>query len=217
MNDKDGIHAMQLKVQKKSDSRKLPVRKTPGSAGMDIGPGEDGVIEPGETKQIHTGIAVEIPPNHFIWVHERSSMRNKVQISGIIDSDYRDELLLIVTNHTTQRLEYTKNGKAIAQLIIIPYASPEVIEVKELGQTDQKGGIGSTDSLMEVSVKPGKLNFKGTANGAIVNYLVDSGADGIFGGKSLPKELGMTPRKLTTPMTVTTANNEDIEVTHQLE
>ena len=70
---------------------------------------------------------------------------------------------------------------------------------------------------MEVSVKPGKLNFKGTANGAMVNYLVDSGADGIFGGKSLPKELGMTPTKLTTPMVVTAANNEDIEVTHQLE
>ena len=102
MSDKDGIHAMQLKVQKKSDSVKIPVRKTPGSAGMDIGPSEDGSIEAGETKQIHTGIAVEIPPNHFIWVHERSSMRDKVQISGIIDSDYRDELLLIVTNHTAR-------------------------------------------------------------------------------------------------------------------
>ena len=217
MTETGGFHSMQLKVQKLSKDTPIPVRKTPGSAGMDIGPGEDGVIEAGETKRIRTGIALEIPPNHFIQVAERSSMRDKVYISGVIDPDFRHELLLIVTNHTTQELKYCKGGKAIAQLILIPYASPEVIEVKELSKTERKGGFGSTDGMMEVSIKPGKLNFKGTANGVKTNYLVDSGADGIFGGRNLPKELGMTPTKLARPMVVTAANNQDIEVTHQLE
>ena len=68
---------------------------------------------------------------------------NKV---GVIDSDYRGEILVALHNHSaeTQRIE---RGERIAQLVITPYLTVQFAEAKSLDQTVRgAGGFGSTGS-----------------------------------------------------------------------
>lgn len=65
-------------------------------------------------------------------------------IYGLIDEDYRNEVGVIIHNHTNEFL--IKKGTRIAQMLIIPVVTPTSMEiVEELSQTDRKGGFGSTN------------------------------------------------------------------------
>ena len=125
---------------------------TPFAAGIDIAAMGDYEIHPGVISTIHTGIRVEIPDGYFGMLCPRSSTFAKVGIElantiGIIDSDYRGELMLKVrqvTNHDTHMIKVS-NGTRLAQLILIPYATPNILPVNELSDTHRgEGGFGST-------------------------------------------------------------------------
>ena len=81
---------------------------------------------------IGTGIAVEIPLGLFGAVFARSGLASKKGLRpancvGVIDSDYRGEIMVAVHNDsgTTQTIQ---NGDRIAQLVIMPYVSVELVE-----------------------------------------------------------------------------------------
>ena len=63
---------------------------------------------------------------------------------GVVDSDYRGELQVAMTNHS--KTPYTIHpGDRIAQLVVSPVFLPEVAEVSELDETERgAGGFGST-------------------------------------------------------------------------
>ena len=66
---------------------------------------------------------------------------NKV---GVIDSDYRGEIMVPLYNQTNE-IKEIKHGERIAQIIFIPYIQEEFIEVEELSETLRgEGGFGST-------------------------------------------------------------------------
>ena len=68
---------------------------------------------------------------------------NKV---GVIDSDYRGEVMVAVHNHskTTQQIE---QGERIAQLVILPVYQVDFTMIDEVTETDRgAGGFGSTGS-----------------------------------------------------------------------
>lgn len=121
-------------------------------AGADICAIEETKIEPGETKIIKTGIAVSIPVGYEIQVRPRSglSLRSGLRIAnapGTIDSDYRGEIGVIMTN--TNDIPYViDEGMKIAQLVISPVPMirwEEVETVEDLGITErQADGFGST-------------------------------------------------------------------------
>lgn len=98
---------------------------------------------------LHTGISVEIPTGYVGLVFARSGMACKKGLApanavGVIDSDYRGELLVCLYNHgeAGQRVE---DGDRIAQLMIVPYVSCEFNEVDGLGETERgAGGFGHT-------------------------------------------------------------------------
>jgi dUTP pyrophosphatase len=208
------MNQITIKIQKAAPSVKIPTQKTTGSAGGDLTPSESGVIERFATKKIPTGIMAEIPKGYVGQIHTRSSLLMKgLFITGIIDSDYRDEIFLIVRNNNPYPMEYVANGKAIAQLIIMPYESATYQEVPKIdSKTDRKGGFGSTD-IGAISVHPGKIVFTGKIRGKPAEFLVDSGADGVFTGKNIAEELGLYLNHLKTPITITMANGEDSEIT----
>ena len=63
---------------------------------------------------------------------------------GIIDSDYRGELKLIVFNHSETPF-VIEDGMRVAQLIIVPFEKVEWIQVAQLSESVRgEGGIGST-------------------------------------------------------------------------
>lgn len=161
-----------IKVKKLTDSAKLPTRGTTGAAGWDLYALEDELIKPGESKMINTGIAIEIPEDCFGAIYARSGLACKhglrpANCVGIIDSDYRGEIIVCLRNdYESSSVEFVpyggsagtyqtkpnwnneysiKAGERIAQLIIQKYEKVELIEVKQLSDTERgNGGFGSS-------------------------------------------------------------------------
>lgn len=98
---------------------------------------------------VPTGIAVAIPAGHAGLVAPRSGLAARLGISvvngpGIVDSGYRGEINVILINHGTDRLEL-KRGDRIAQLVVVPVAVPQLVEVAELPDSQRgEGGFGSS-------------------------------------------------------------------------
>lgn len=138
-----------MNFKKLSPEAIAPTRATPGSAGIDFYSPKDVWIANGATVLISTQIAVEIPPGHVGLFCSRSGLAAKQQIfvlnsPGIIDEDYRGELIAILTN--VGEFGYCiKKGDRVAQLLIVPVNYVTLDEVKELGSTERNtGGLGST-------------------------------------------------------------------------
>lgn len=106
-------------------------------------------VDPGETVWIPTGIAMEIPKGYAGLVFARSSMGAKRDLApankvGVIDSDYRGEIRVVLHNHGSRR-QQIEPGERIAQLVIVPVFTPGFQQVEQLDATDRgTGGFGST-------------------------------------------------------------------------
>jgi deoxyuridine 5'-triphosphate nucleotidohydrolase len=208
------INIIKVNTKKFDEKAELPAHKTAGSAGLDIKPNVDGVLAPFETGVFTTGLAIEIPPGYHIQVHSRSSiLLEGILIEGIIDSDYRGELKLIIHNRNPESISFKANGRALAQLLIIPVEQATLVEVKELTPSTRKGGFGSTN-INQIQ-RPGKLTYTARINEMEVNTLIDSGADGIFLGEDLAQKLGLelTSTSELTPISV--ANGEECMITQE--
>lgn len=117
-----------------------------GAAGCDLYAVEDGVVFRGQTLKVPTGIALVIPEGFFGLIRDRSSVGSKGVIisAGVIDSDYRGEILLCMNNLNPEPWEF-KKGDRIGQMIIIPYFMQSPTLIEELPKTDRgTGGFGST-------------------------------------------------------------------------
>lgn len=128
-----------------------PERAHVTDAGLDLKAAEETLLMPGEVKAISCGIKVEIPIGYFGMIAPRSGLGTKKGIVlantiGIIDSDYRGEIICFMKN--TGTAPYTINQfERIAQLIVIPCVIGNYWEVAEheLSNTDRgEGGFGHT-------------------------------------------------------------------------
>jgi dUTP pyrophosphatase len=100
---------------------------------------------------VGTGIAVEIPEGYVGLVTVRSSMgREGVSLAnsvGIVDSDYRGELILNLYNHSYVHADGfgVSAGERIGQLVVVPAPTFDLTEVDSLSTTERgEGGFGST-------------------------------------------------------------------------
>ena len=106
-------------------------------------------IAPHSVAEIHTGIAVEIPDGYCGLLVARSGIANKYGITpidkcGIIDSDYRGELIINLSNESNQTF-FLEDGMRVAQLVVVPCLNRAVIETDELSSTERgTAGMGST-------------------------------------------------------------------------
>lgn len=144
---------MRVKVINKSRNP-LPEYKTIGSSGLDlmanIPDGEIRIIHPNQRLLIPTGLFMEIPQGYEAQVRPRSGLSLKVgliAVLGTIDSDYRGEVGIIVTNSSNTFIKI-ENGERIAQLVFqkIEQAEWEVISSPDdMSETERgNGGFGST-------------------------------------------------------------------------
>lgn len=135
-----------VKLKKMHPEAKTPFYATEGSAACDFYSVENTIIEAGETKKIPTGIALEIPSTHFIKLEGRSGFSAKgiLKAGGVIDSDYRGEIHIVLSNSTKQPFSVEK-GDRIAQGILMPINHAQFQEVSELSETKRgTGGFQST-------------------------------------------------------------------------
>lgn len=143
---------MELFWKKLNENAIIPERKTEFSAGFDLCAciDEDVVIHSGEIKKIGTGLAVESSEkNVVLLVFARSGIASKNGVTlansvGVIDSDYRGEIIVPLINNGKEDFTITKNMR-MAQLVCMPVLFPESVEKTELSDTSRgTKGFGST-------------------------------------------------------------------------
>jgi dUTP pyrophosphatase len=130
---------MKLKIQKIDNSidNPLPFYATEHASGLDISSSskEEIVLMPMETKQIPTNLIIEIPIGYEGQIRPRSGLAIKYNIGllnspGTIDSDYRGELKILLTNFGKE--PFTVNfGDRIAQLVIAKIEKAEIGRAKQ--------------------------------------------------------------------------------------
>lgn len=131
----------------------LPAYATPGSAGLDLRAciNEPLTLEPGETRLIRTGLAIHIgDPSYAAVLLPRSGLGHKHGIclgngTGVIDSDYRDELLVSVWNRSNNAYTISPMER-IAQMLVLPVIQVDFNVVDQFPETGRGGGFGSTGS-----------------------------------------------------------------------
>lgn len=134
---------------KKLDKRVTPpIKATEFSVGWDLSLLDHIRIIPREVKSVALGISVEIPEGFFGALLLRSSLGKRGLIipngMGVIDSDYRGEIGLLLSNITEEYI-YLFEGERVAQLLILPYHPVTFLEVEKLSVTKRgSGGFGST-------------------------------------------------------------------------
>lgn len=139
-----------MKIKKLFEDAVVPYAATDGAAGLDLSAYTNNVliVEPHTYEVVKTGMAVEIPEDHFGLLCPRSGL-GKAGITlantiGIIDSDYRGEIGVLIKNNNDFPF-IINHGMRVAQLLIIPYFSPKIEVVEELQETARgAGGFGST-------------------------------------------------------------------------
>ncbi len=140
-----------LKLVRLRPTSRLPSPATEGSAGYDLYADLDtpAVIHPGQTVAIPTGLSMQIEPGFAGFVFARSGLGVRHGIVpancvGVIDSDYRGEVLVALYNHAEQSFT-VQPGDRMAQLVLLPVALPAVEECRALEESARgSGGFGST-------------------------------------------------------------------------
>lgn len=141
----------EMNIKKLNDGAITPTYGSEFAAGADLYACEGGevTIGVGETRLIHTGIAMEIPEGLVGLVYARSGLASKRGLApankvGVIDSDYRGEIMVALHNHGSAP-QTIADGERIAQIVFTPYHTAEFSVVDELSDTVRGiGGFGST-------------------------------------------------------------------------
>ena len=140
-----------MNVKKLCDKATLPVYASEYAAGADLYAclDEPVTIEPNETKLIKTGLAMAIPEGLAGLIYARSGLASKRGLApankvGVIDSDYRGEVMVALHNHGTTP-QTVEHGERIAQLVLAPIVTADFNVVDDLDTTARgEGGFGST-------------------------------------------------------------------------
>lgn len=145
------MNTTKIKYTKLNPDAHVPVYGTEFAAGADLyACMEQPVnIKAGTTEFIHTGIAMAIPVGLVGLVYARSGLACKKGLApankvGVIDSDYRGEIMVALHNHSTEDI-VVESGERVAQMVIAPYLYAEYEEAESLNDTERgTGGFGST-------------------------------------------------------------------------
>lgn len=140
-----------IKIKLLNENAVLPTYGTEYSAGADLyaAINESIEVKPGETKIIPTGLSMEIPVGYGGFVYARSGLSIKSGLApankvGVIDSDYRGEIMVALHNHSNE-IRIVETKERVAQMVIAPFLKVNYVEVNELDDTQRgSGGFGST-------------------------------------------------------------------------
>ncbi len=141
-----------LLVKKVHPAAVLPRYATPGAAGADLCALPDGdpvTIAPGATVLVRTGLSMAIPEGYVGLIFARSGLALKQGLApankvGVIDSDYRGEVMVSLHNHSDTPRTVTP-GDRVAQFLLMPVMLADIRETDTLDDTLRgEGGFGST-------------------------------------------------------------------------
>ena len=140
-----------VNIKKLNPNATIPTYGSEYAAGADLYAciEEAITIAPGETVLVKTGLAMELPIGYAGLIYARSGLASKRGLApankvGVIDSDYRGEVMVALHNHSNIAQSIEPNER-IAQLVITPYIKGIFSETDDLSDTVRgEGGFGST-------------------------------------------------------------------------
>lgn len=143
-----------LKFTRCAMDAKTPIRGSLSSAGLDLFCNENVILQPHSRKLVSTGLQLsECPYHHYLRIAPRSGLSCKgLDVgAGVVDSDYRGTIKVLLINHNDTEFRLSKHTR-IAQIICEKISFPRISVdgckvdqnnasiVKERGE----GGFGST-------------------------------------------------------------------------
>lgn len=151
------LHQARMTCQPKLAAKKVgvslwgpPERSSDGAAGYDLRTTAQLEMPPGSRVLAPTGWAVEIPPGWVGLIRDRSGRAWKQGLTtraGVIDSDYRGEVMVLLCNETDTHVTVPA-GERIAQMVITHHLAWEFVEVAEFADTERGAdGFGSTGDV----------------------------------------------------------------------
>ena len=162
-----------IKVKLLTKSAKVPQRGSEQAAGFDLYAKEKTIVKANSQQIIGTGIALEMEPGYHAQISVRSSFATKYKArveAGLIDSDYRGEVFVIMSNNGDENINIDK-GERMAQLCIVK--DPSVIITVSHDISSTKRGDGKFGSTGKTSISPN--NFASTtASAATIHSIKDT-------------------------------------------
>lgn len=142
---------IEVPVRRLREDVAVPRRAYTGDAGLDLAACDAVTLRPGERATVGTGLAVAIPDGHAGFVQPRSGLAARhgitiVNAPGLIDPGYRGEVQVVLLNTDPREPFAVEPGMRIAQLVVVPVAEAELVEVDELPASAERGvrGFGSS-------------------------------------------------------------------------
>jgi len=136
-----------LKVMLDHPSALLPFKSSKGAACYDLYSVNARDVLPGKRELFSTGLRFGIPSGYCVRILSRSglALRNGIDVqAGIIDSDYRGIVGVLLHNTSTVPFSVTQGNK-IAQMMFVKLPDVSIVRVSSLDATDRgEGGFGST-------------------------------------------------------------------------
>lgn len=135
-----------LQVQLLDSTAKMPEKGNQLDAGIDIFTNESYTLQPGETHMFSTGIAASLPDGYVALIWDRSGLGSKGihRLAGVIDSTYRGEWKIVLTNLTDTPYE-VQTGDKIVQCIVQKFEPVDIQQAESLTDTSRGGkGFGSS-------------------------------------------------------------------------
>lgn len=131
---------LKLKFKRTTPTAKLPSQKYETDAGIDIYTdiAEPITIHPGDGHTFTTGIRSEIPPGYALLLWDRSSLGSSLihRCAGVIDSDYRGEILITLANIGTNPRTILPGDKIIQGIITKIYT----VDIRDVDTHPQENG-----------------------------------------------------------------------------
>jgi dUTP pyrophosphatase len=125
----------------------LPEYSSAHAAGADLRAREAVDLAPGARAAVSTGVHVQIPPGHvgLVWPRSGLAVRHGIDtLAGVIDSDYRGEVRVVLVNHGTEPF-HIEPGDRVAQLLVQRVERVTFEPTESLGETARgTSGFGST-------------------------------------------------------------------------
>jgi len=171
------MSSLRLYVKRLSQHAVLPSRGSAGAAGYDLSSAVSVTVPARGKGIVATDLAIKVPEGTYGRVAPRSGLawKNFIDVgAGVIDSDYRGNVGVILFNHSDQDF-VVKPGDRVAQLILERIAVAEVEETEDLDQTARgEGGFGSTG-----------------VSGASVGHVLPNTATSVASNEEESKEAGV--------------------------
>jgi dUTP pyrophosphatase len=137
-----------------------PYRAHADDAGFDLVSDEQVTIPAGGRALVGTGVRLALPVGTVGMVCPRSGLAVRHGLTvlngpGIVDAGYRGEVKVPLHNTDLHEEITVRPGDRIAQLVVVPFLAPRVVEVADLGTTQRaEGGFGSSGGLLDLADAP---------------------------------------------------------------